>query len=70
MPHPKDDHLPDTTMWSSIDLRIDSSTTLPTGIVPRINVIFITTVRDDASTYYKSFHDDLFSYMGIVASQK
>jgi len=33
-------------------------------------VIFITTVRDDASTYYKSFHDDLFSYMGIVASQK
>ena len=52
-------HLPNTTLWSSVALRNDSSTTLPTGIVPWINVGFDATVQDNALKLYKSFHSCL-----------
>lgn len=62
------DHPPDTTMWSLVALRTDSSTTLPTGIIQWINVVFIATIRDNIVTYYGSFHRDLLSNTGTIAS--
>lgn len=61
------DFLLGTTLWSSFILRTDSSMTLPTRIVQWINVIIAATIEWTLQ-YYGSFHDDLVSYIGTIAS--